>query len=344
MRYENGYALIVGIANYMNTNALPQAVLNDAHDLARLLTSEEHAAFPFENVTLLCDADATRSAIRTALSDLALRTRPDDLVIVYFSGHGIRTTSHTSAILPFDFVQGEFETTAIGEADLSAALARIGAGRLVVILDACHSGGGGQVGDRAAGLDDLTVDRLAEKSGRVVIASSRVSETSIVREGDRNSVFTAGLLEALSSAATRNDGMARVFDVFQHVSRYVQQQTSGRQHPIFKASDLESNFAISASRRSSKDKDASEDFDAWPALQAAMNELYPSGPLDEEIWSRAGGDVAALRISGSGRSMWFGAMKKLRLGGGGDRITPASLVATALADFPRHEGLLSMKR
>jgi hypothetical protein len=50
------------------------------------------------------------------------------------------------------------------------------------------------------------------------------------------------------AAYTQGDGLIRVFDVFNHVSEKVQAAVPGKQHPIFKASDLEDNFPIALDR------------------------------------------------------------------------------------------------
>ncbi|MBZ9603344.1 caspase family protein [Phyllobacterium chamaecytisi] len=342
-KFDTGYALIVGVANYSEMEPLPEAVLNDAQDLQQLLTST--VGFPFENVTCLCDHEATRSAIRTALADLALRTRADDTVIVYFSGHGVQVgANQSSALVPYDYVQTECANTVIGEADLDAALSRISARRLLVILDACHAGGLNNNSPLREGWSEGSLERLVDGRSRVLIASSRASETSIILPNGRNSVFTAGLLEALKGGAMdRSDGATRVFDVFKFVSSYVQEETSQRQHPIFKTSVLEDDFAIGRARIALVNAtNEGEDADVWASLESTMTELYPSGPIDEQIWLRAGGDLGTLRLGGSGRSSWFSALRTLRLGGGGKMITLNTLLAMALTDFPRHQSLLQI--
>ena len=56
-------------------------------------------------------------------------------------------------------------------------------------------------------------------------------------------MFTSKLLDALrGEAQTSGDGVIRVFEIFNHVAQMVKAAVPGRQHPIFKASDLEDNF------------------------------------------------------------------------------------------------------
>jgi len=54
------------------------------------------------------------------------------------------------------------------------------------------------------------------------MASSRSDEVSLVLAGMDNSLFTYYLLEALQGKAyTRDDGLIRVFDVFDYISEAV---------------------------------------------------------------------------------------------------------------------------
>jgi metacaspase-1 len=78
-------------------------------------------------------------------------------------------------------------------------------------------------------------------------------------------------------------------------------------------------------------------------LEDIMCDLYPAGPVDQEIWLRAGGDISSLQLSGTGRALWFSALRKLLQGGGGQSITTQSLVHTALEDFPHHPELLTLR-
>ena len=64
--------------------------------------------------------------------------------------------------------------------------------------------------------------------------------------------------------------------------------------------------------------------------------------MDQEIWARAGGDPSRLDLNGTGRAVWFRAMRSLRLGGGGAGIRRESLIAAALDDYPHHPVLTAL--
>ena len=354
--FANGHAIVVGVANYLNVPPLPETVLNDAHDVAAILTSNAHCGYVNRNVRLLLNENATLVKMREALDSLARTSSTDDTVVIFFSGHGSLlddSDDPASAILPIDCDGRTLDSTSLSEAEFSAALRRISARRLVVLIDACYSAGAGNFkAQESAKLQALrfsekSLDRLAQGTGRVLMASSRASEISHVLRGARNSVFTQHLLEILrGQGRTSGDGLIRVFDIFNHVSKMVKRTMPGQQHPVFKASDLEDNFPVALDRggmKSAVSSTASEaTLDVQKQLENVMSDLYPMGPIDQEIWVRAGGHLSRLRLSGTGRTNWFAALRTLRQGGGGIGIRRESLVRAALDDYPHHPELTAL--
>ena len=352
--FATGYAVVIGVANYRNVRPpLPEAVLNDARDVAAVLTSNAYCGYESRDVHLLLDSDATLARIRTALDSVAKTSGPDDTVVIFFSGHGALIgdpADPESALLPIEWNGRTPETTSLSETEFSSVLRRISAQRLLVLIDACHSGGAGSFkgmgpGESPAlGYNEKSLGRLAQGTGRVLIASSRASESSWVLPNARNSVFTSHLLDALRGRTrTSGDGVIRVFEIFNHVAEMVRRAVPGCQHPIFKASDLEDNFPVTLDRGGVK-SDASAAVsraapEVWSQLGEIMPDLYPAGPMDQEVWARAGGAPSRLRLNETGRAAWFAALRTLRLGGGGAGIRRERLIKTALEDYPHHAEL-----
>lgn len=251
--FGSSYALVVGIADYPMVEKLPPTVLNDARDTYGLLCSPNHCGYQRRHVRLLLDGEATANSLREGLAWLAEIAGAGSTALVFFSGHGGRVTDGPqtgSYLIPYDCDPRDLARTAISGQELTGLFRAIQAQRLLVVFDACFAGGTGETkamrlpeGVFKAGLDEGTYERLAQGAGRVIMASSRWDEVSLVLRGMNNSLFTHFMLEALRGGArTRGDGLIRVFDVFDYVSEEV--PARGRQHPIFKATDLENNFPI----------------------------------------------------------------------------------------------------
>lgn len=250
---DDAYALIVGIADYMHVTKLPDAVRNDARDVRDLLVDPRYCGYPPGHVTLLLDGEATREAIVGAMSGLAAHAHPMSGVLIYISSHGGRVVSGAFAgeyLLPVDTVLAsdtDLAVTAISGDEFTTALKAIPARKVLVIFDCCHAGGIGQPKDAAgslikAGLPDSYYERLAAGRGRAILSSSRDTESSYVLPAAANSLFTRHLLAGLKGGVPSEDGLVRVFDLFEYVQPRVTCDQPN-QHPVFKA-DLEENFPV----------------------------------------------------------------------------------------------------
>jgi hypothetical protein len=78
--------------------------------------------------------------------------------------------------------------------------------------------------------------------------------------------------------------------------------------------------------------------DVWAMFKEVACELYPSGPNETELWSRAGGKKADLPDGDTGRGRWHATITLLR--NGGTRLPPGELLAAMLNDHPRNRKLV----
>ncbi len=250
---ENAYAVIVGIASYHNINKLSRAVRKDAKNIRDLLIDPAYCGYQPDNVKLLLDGQATQAAIRQAFTDLIRCCDHDSTVFIYLSSHGGRIVFDPYAgeyLLPVDSDPSSEESlaqTAISGVEFTEVLQAIPARKVVVIFDCCHSGGIGQPKDTTAtelkaGLPKNYYDSLAKGRGRVILASSRSTESSYVLPGETNSLFTKHLLTGLKGAIASDDGFIRIFNLFEYLQPKVTADHSN-QHPYFKA-EVEENFPV----------------------------------------------------------------------------------------------------
>ena len=247
------HALVVGIAAYRSIPPLPPTVTNDAQDVHAVLVDPARGGYPPAQARLLLDGDATKAGLEQALVDLAARTDADSTVLVYLSGHGGRVDSGPAAgeyLLAVDSRIDSPEAlaaTSISGAAFTEALAAIPARRVLVVFDCCHAGGIGRPKDGVgpvveAGLPERLYEALQSGRGRAILASSRSTEQSWVLPGAANSLFTEHLLAGLGGGIASDDGLVRLFDLFEYLQPRVTADQP-RQHPVFKA-DLEENFPV----------------------------------------------------------------------------------------------------
>ena len=145
------YAVCVGINEYVEISSLAGCV-NDAQVMASNLV--ERGGWAPANVTLLTDAQATKAAIRAAITNAAANALAGDTFVYQHSSHGgqFNATENDEEPLTGEDGKATFlcvyeeeyydNTTAYNDYEIAADLAAFPAGvKVVVIVDACHSGG-----------------------------------------------------------------------------------------------------------------------------------------------------------------------------------------------------------
>jgi metacaspase-1 len=378
--FAKGRALLIGIGEaYPDPLTLSSVVRADAEGLAAVLKDPALCGYPESQIILLLDEQATRANIIRGLKDLAAAAQPDETVFFFFSGHGTHRESgpeEGNYLVPVDWKGSDPLGSGIRSDELSTLLGEIRSDRVVVVLDACHSDGAVQLKAIEDVLKGFTfglgvkgLDRLASGIGRTVISSCREDEQSMTFIATGHSLFTNFLLEGLrGKAQDRGDGLIRVMDLFHYLSQVVPEAAATRQHqqhPVLKA-HAESNFPV-ALRKGGIFKAENGLLDSevlitrtaelevapqagvrghYPGLdlrklELLLSQLYPSGPSHDALWSRAGGDLARLQHSNTGRAAWHNAIRLLSQGGGGPGITLASLLKEALSDFSDNPELRS---
>ena len=84
------------------------------------------------------------------------------------------------------------------------------------------------------------------------------------------------------------------------------------------------------------------DHEWFSRLEALAASLYPSGPMERQLWSRAGGDVALLEQERTGVAAWHTACRGLEQGGGGSKITVKTLIPAMQQDYSANSELAAL--
>lgn len=144
------HALLVGINHYPYLS--PYQQLKGCHNDVELmrLTLFEHFGFPAEQMIILLDGQATRNGILAALKALTEQIDQEDIVVVYFSGHGSQMTDREGdepdgldeTIVPYDSGRMPHANRDISDDEIYLWLlnATSKTTSIVLIFDCCHSG------------------------------------------------------------------------------------------------------------------------------------------------------------------------------------------------------------
>jgi Caspase domain len=249
-RSRNRWALAVGINDYQYGPRLAGAV-NDVKLMADIL--QRTFGFPASHVRLLLDGEATAEAIRAEMDALLGRAAPDDVVIMYFSGHSTRISvqdgHQQSALVPADLLDSTgLLAQAITADELHDWLFRLAAStpNAALILDTSSGGFS----------DPQATPVRSGTGGYVVLEACRPDEFAydhLAADSVHHGVFTYVLGESL----LRSGPQTTYRELFGEVTARVAARFP-RQHPqvqgdvdrvIFGASRRESRRLVSVARR-----------------------------------------------------------------------------------------------
>lgn len=197
-------ALLIGISEYSEGLSSLPGTQEDISILQRVLQNPQVGGF--DQVDVLRNPDRTQMelAIETLFTENRSR---DDLILLYFSGHGVRDDNGTLYFANCSTEknpQGRIRTsTAVPATALQGYMSRSRSKRQVLILDCCFSGA--FANDMTAKQADEAIDVKAQLGGegRAVLTSSTATQVSYETEGAN--IYTRYLVQGLETGAADRD-------------------------------------------------------------------------------------------------------------------------------------------
>ena len=197
------FALLIGVSEYPEgLSALP-AALNDVEAMREVLECPEMGGF--NDVKQLLNP--TRGQMQHEMEMLFRDRTSDDLVLLYFSGHGIADAEGDfffSATKTKKDKGKLVKSSAVAARDVYDYMRDCESDRKVVILDCCHSGAFGDRLPRDAG--DINFQAQLGGKGRVVLTASAAIDYSFERADEALAIYTRYLVEGIKTGAADRDG------------------------------------------------------------------------------------------------------------------------------------------
>jgi hypothetical protein len=229
-------ALLIGNGRYDDPGlaGLPTADV-DVREIAEVLRTPEVGEF--DEVIELADQGLAR--VRRSITEFFSRAKKDDLLVLYFSGHGVKDQDGRLYLAVRDTELPLLVGTSIEAAFITAQMDRSYSKRQVIILDCCHSGAFAH-GAKAGEAQPVGIGPAFEGTGYGHVVLTATDSMQYAWEGDRiigdsdKSVFTHYLLQGLRTgdADTDRDGLITIDEiyeyVFEHVIRETPKQTPGK--------------------------------------------------------------------------------------------------------------------
>lgn len=235
MSSPTGRRLALFVANdTYHFEGLPRlyAPVTDADQLRELLRDPEIGGFrPTELLV-----NESKAEIERSIERLFRGAEPEDVILFYFSGHGLRTrqnlylaTSNTDPQL--------ISSTAVSSTFIRELIRDSAAAAKIILLDCCYSGAflGPDVVKSASNIDDIGRELSAGDGICVLTASSAIETAEDGRaSADQSaplSVFTSALVKGIGTGLADNgSGLIGAHDLWTYASADVRARTS-RQTP-----------------------------------------------------------------------------------------------------------------
>jgi hypothetical protein len=340
----SGRALIVTVSENRSPTipSLGAAVESDGEAIMQILRNIEICGYNDSSVQHLSGKQATLANINTAILNAAKSLEPEDPFLFFYSGHG-GMDDDGGILAPYDADMSN-DSGILKSADLAKMMKSLPSKRKLLVIDACHSGGltlTAPITKSAKPLSNSILRELESGEGSVVIASSRSTESSYIQPGDPLSLFTKHIVAALRGAAGHDsEGFVRVFDLFNFVAENVRKEMP-QQSPVYAAYHQDSNFPVAYCAATEKRQKSVDTTSATfsTTLLDTFCALYPLGPIDQDIWIRAGGDLSRIRLTGTGRLDWSRAIREIELG---SATTENDIIQAATEDYPYNRKLSSL--
>ncbi len=241
-------ALIVATDTYDDQRlSRLRAPTHDANALAEVLADPDIGGFDVTTVI-----NQPWHAVTRAVAQFFRDRGPDDLVLVHFSGHGLKDDSGELYFAATDTSLDLLEATAVSSGTVNRAMDRSRAGRVLLLLDCCYAGAFARgMTARAGGGVDVN-ERLGGRGRAVITASSALQyafEGDTLADGEvadtTPSIFTSALVKGLRTGdADRDlDGWVSLDELYTYVHEEVVRENPN-QTPKKWAFDIEGDVHV----------------------------------------------------------------------------------------------------
>ncbi|MDQ3754627.1 MAG: caspase family protein, partial [Acidobacteriota bacterium] len=219
-RKGTAYVLAIGVNAYSNSQYDLRYAVADARSFGEEIQRQQTQLGFYERTELvaLYDKDATKAQILAALETLAAKTQPEDLLAVYFAGHGT-AQQNQFFLLPHDLGYAGDRTRldaqglqailshSISDTELETAFERVGAGQLLFVIDACNSGQALEAEEKRRGpMNSKGLAQLAYEKGMFILTASQSYQAAQEASQLGHGLLTYALVEeGLKGAAADSE-------------------------------------------------------------------------------------------------------------------------------------------
>jgi formylglycine-generating enzyme required for sulfatase activity len=225
-------ALLIGVSEYgAGIPALPECIA-DVDAMQRVLVHPEMGGFAAADITVLKNPDKTQ--MEDAIYQLFNHRNKEDLLLFYFSGHGMTDEHENKLYLANSNTRNNqnrcvYEPSAVAAAFINQRMNFSNSKRQVLILDCCYSGAFAK--DMAVkGNAVVNLENYLGGKGRAILTSSTATEPTLGaketgHESSGLSIYTRYLVEGIETGAADldEDGLIAVEELHKYASKRVKE-------------------------------------------------------------------------------------------------------------------------
>jgi hypothetical protein len=218
-RLRQQWVLCIGAGRFSDRSVPPLPYARkDAQAICDWFLNPHGPRVPRENVRVLLDEQATRENVKRQLSWIMKNAMPEDLVVVYFAGHGAPALEPAGTGMEARYLvlydtdtsdRNALFATALPLDELGKDLDTAKAETQVVILECCYAGPVGkkvldvamaeglEIRPRFLDVRPRGLEGMGAASGRIVLSASTGSQVALSSARLRGGLFTHYLLRVL---------------------------------------------------------------------------------------------------------------------------------------------------
>ncbi len=239
--------LVIG-NNYPSSDKELKFAVADALAMKEVLLNKDICGFDEVEESI----DETFLDARIKIEKLLKNANRDDLILIYFSGHGKKHLDNGLRLLFRDTKEDYPLATSLNFDYINRCMTYPSLKSVIIVLDCCYSGAAGIKGDDL----EETLSNYSSGSGTVILTSTGLIGSPKAKEDTelKHGVFTKYLLEGLEdgSADEDEDGLIYVNDLYEYARSRTIKRSS--QSPVMKT-QIEGKLLIAKNPLKVKEKE-----------------------------------------------------------------------------------------
>ncbi|WP_417909330.1 caspase, EACC1-associated type [Candidatus Electronema sp. PJ] len=309
---EKRYAILIASSKYPDEPGLTELRCpeNDVDAVDEILRSQEFGQF-----TTFVFKNVPNREIEEKIESVLADAGKNDLVLIYFSGHGkLNSSSGQLCLATTNTRLKTLQSTSVSVERIKSFFDSSATRKKILILDCCYSGAAGSVFAKGGVDDQLQI--MSRGQGTFIMTASTGIQVAVEKESEQFSLFTKHLVEGIKSgeADKNDDGFVDMHELYEYVNEKVRED--GAQEPMKLDLHAKGEMIIAYSGKESREKRRKE-------IRRKLYDFAAQGLLTDDIVNEAARSISLPKQGMSGKDQEFCILIDRLVA---DKINPADFI------------------